>query len=377
LLALEIALWFSLGLWAFSALWAALNWLLVPPLSEDGAPNLPSLSVVVPARDEERWIGPAVESHCSQDYPGLQVIVVDDGSADRTPQILTELQGRYPNLEVLRGEPPREGWLGKPNALRQGLQKATGEMVLLADADVRYAQGTHRRAAAEMARGDLDMLVLLPHHEGTWGTELMVMHLDAIFLFGVPSFLYNATWFRAFALGAGAGNVIRRKALDDAGGIEAVKDEVIDDITLGRRVKALRGQLRVVKAFDDIRVQMYGSLREALEGFTKNLYAFIGFSPVGLGMLVGGVFYHGLPLGALLLAPWVPRALLLPAVSCIAIEIGLEVATCLWSRHRLWLAFLFPVRILLWTALMFKSAWRYHRRGLVWRGRVYGKRPSW
>jgi len=372
---LEAALWVSVGLWALSGAWALLNILLISglPTEQSGIP-LPSLSVVIPARDEEKWIEAAVASHCSQEYPDLEVVVVDDGSTDRTPEVLARLQERFPNLVVLQGEEPTGGWLGKTNALRQGLNRTSGDFVLIADADVRYAPETHRRAVAEMVRRELDMLVLLPHHEGPWGAELIVMHLDAIFLFAVPSFLYNASRPRGFALGAGAGNMIRREALDRAGGIEAVKGEIIDDIALGRRVKALRGRLRVVTAFDEVRVQMYGSFGEAFDGFTKNLYAFIGFGLWGVALGVGGLFYHCLPLGALAFAAWIPKPILLPAALAVSLELTLETATCVWSRHRLWLAPLFPVRIILWMALLVRSAWRYHRRGLVWRGRAYGKR---
>ena len=373
---LEAALWISFGLWALSGVWALLNVLLVSglPAEESGIP-LPSLSVVIPARDEAKWIKEAVESHCSQEYPDLQVVVVDDGSTDSTPEILSRLQARFPNLHVVHGHPPPEGWLGKPYAIHQGLAEARGELLIIADADVRYAPGTHRRAAAEMVRRDLDMLVLLPHHEGPWGAELVVMHLDAVFLFGMPSFLYNAPWLKPLAMGAGAGNMVRRAALDETGGMEALKDEVVDDIMLGRRVKALRGRLRVVKAFSEVRVQMYGSFSEAFAGFTKNLYAFLGFSPLkALTACAVGLIYHALPLAALVLAPLLPRSLVIPAALALALELALEATACLWSGHRLWLAPLFPLRLAVWTALIFRSAWRYHREGLVWRGRVYGKR---
>ena len=373
---LEAALWVSFGLWALSGVWALLNALLVSGLpAEQGGFPLPSLSVVIPARDEEGWIEATVESHCSQDYPDLQVVIVDDCSTDHTPEILGRLQERFPNLHVVRGHAPPEGWLGKPYAINQGLALARGEMVLIADADVRYAPGTHRRAVAEMALRNLDMLVLLPHHEGPWGAELVVMHLDAIFLFGMPSFLYNAPWLKVLAMGAGAGNLLRRAALDEAGGMEALKGEVVDDIMLGRRMKALSGRLRVVKAFHEARVQMYSSFSEACGGFTKNLYAFLGFSPLRvLAACAVGAIYHALPLAVLIVAPVLPTSLVVPAALALAFELTLEASACLWSGHRLWLAPLFPLRLAVWTALIFRSVWRYHQKGLVWRGRVYAKK---
>ena len=374
MLILETLLWFLAAAWGLTAVMALLNRLLLTPLPKEGtAAHLLPLSVVLPARNEEAGIEEAVVAHCTQDYPDLEVVVVDDGSTDSTPAILGRLSARFPNLRVIACGDPPEGWLGKPNALRAGLAATRGALVLFADADVVYGPGVHRRAASEMARSDLDILVFLPHQEGPCTVRLVVSALDAIGLYGVPSFLYNVQRLKGFGLGAGAGNLVRRSALEAAGGLEALRGEVVEDIAMGRRLKALRGKLRVVPAFDCVRVQMYASLGQALEGFTKNAYAFLGFSPLraALGLLAGFVISL-LPAVVLAMAPLVPPAILLPAAIAAGMGLALECWACLWSGHGPWLAPLYPVRGLLWMGIVVRSAWRYHTKGLIWRGRGYG-----
>ena len=122
----------------------------------------PPVSTVVPARDEERGIEGAVRSHLSQDYENLEVIVVDDRSSDRTPEILARLAKEDARLTVVTGVEPPDGWLGKPHALFEGTSRASGEILLLADADVRYEPSAVSDAVALMESRGFDFLALFP-----------------------------------------------------------------------------------------------------------------------------------------------------------------------------------------------------------------------
>jgi len=98
-------------------------------------PQSPSISVCVPARNEERDIEACLVSLLQQDYPDFEVIVIDDNSTDATPKILRSLKEQYPDLIILNGKPLAEGWYGKPFALHQATQRARGELLLCTDAD--------------------------------------------------------------------------------------------------------------------------------------------------------------------------------------------------------------------------------------------------
>jgi len=374
---LEILLWGVALFWALAAIHAVLNGLLIPRLPREAAKvALPFLSVIVPARNEEKGIGPALEGLCAQDHPNFEVVVVDDGSTDRTPEILEGLARRHSNLRVIGGVEPPTGWLGKPNAQRVGFENARGEVLLFVDADVRYAPGVLRRAASELEARRLDMLLLLSTLEARGLEHVLMSNLDAFTLYVSPAFLANVQALKGFAFGAGSGNLVRRGALQNSGGIEALRGEVVDDVAMGRRIKATGGRFRFVTAFPDVRVRMYDGLASAVEGFTKNYFAFFGFNPLLGAFLEGGnLAVHTLPAALLLLAPFLPLPPVIPALAASAFGAGLVLnsALCLWSGKPLWIAPLYPLRPLLWALILFRSARRYYRKGIVWRGRKYGR----
>src|SRR5689334_747802 len=111
-----------------------LNLRAVPKLLPQRPERTPFVSILVPARDEERIIGETVRAFLAQDYPAFEVIVVDDRSSDDTPRILASFND--PRLVVIRGEETPEGWLGKPWALHQAAARARGELLMFVDADV-------------------------------------------------------------------------------------------------------------------------------------------------------------------------------------------------------------------------------------------------
>jgi glycosyltransferase involved in cell wall biosynthesis len=124
----------------------------------------PSLSVVAPARDEERGVGESIRSMLAQDYPGpLEVVAVDDRSTDRTGQILESLRTEHPNLlSVQRVAQLPDGWLDKNHALAVGAAEALADWLLFTNADVRFAPACFRKALDYATGNGLDHLTLAP-----------------------------------------------------------------------------------------------------------------------------------------------------------------------------------------------------------------------
>ena len=373
---LLIYAWLIAAWWAFALVNLILNRLLVPTLKPGRETALPPLSVIIPARNEERDIEEAVSSHCNQGYPGLEVIVVDDGSTDRTPEILQRLALRHENLKILEGKPLPPGWLGKPNAQNQGVDAATGEYLLFCDADVVYAPGTHRLAVGEMENRDLDVLLLLPCQKGKGFWEpLVVSFLDAFSGYGAPIHLVNIPALRSMAFGLGAGNLARREAFEAVGGMEALRGEVLEDVMMGKLLKRYRGRFRVVRAYEKVGLRMYRGLRESLEGFTKNYYSAFDRKPAraALWCLLDLSVHVVPPMLFLLSFPF-------SALSGLRFPMGLawcagvlcNLFTGIFARQPLWLAIVYPLRHLLWAWILFRSAVRTHRHGITWRGRRYG-----
>jgi chlorobactene glucosyltransferase len=339
--------------------------------------RLPFVSVVVPARNEERGIEEAVRSHLAQDYPDLEVVVVDDRSTDATGAILARLAAEHPRLRVISGVEPPAGWLGKPHALFQGTRAARGELLLLADADVRYVPDAVGQAVALLESERFDLIALFPRLEmrGFWENVLMA-YLPVSYFLG-PAFLLNSDRQRRFAAGAGAGMLVRAASYRAAGGHEALRASVIDDLHLASRVRRAGGRCRMVRADRAMRLRMYRGFREIVDGFTKNVaYVFEG----GWGALLAATTAYSflawsLPAAVLIasaVGAVVPRTDLVLAGVAVVSMLAARAGIALFLDYPLWPALTHPCMAAVWIGIMARSfAWRFLRREMRWRGRTY------
>jgi chlorobactene glucosyltransferase len=342
---------------------------------------LPRVSVVIPARDEAAEIERTVRSHLAQDYPALHVVVVDDRSSDGTGEIVAAIAREDPRVTLVCGSEPPEGWLGKPNALWLGARDADGDLILFADGDVRYHPRALSEAVALMEDRRLDLLAFFPRLEarGFWENVLMPYLAVAVFL-GL-GFLARVRRC-PIAMGAGAGNLIRRRAYDAVGGHGALRDSVVDDVRLACTVKRAGFRVAAFRAEDRVFVRMYPGFRGVWNGFTKNVaWVYGGF---------GGVLLFGLMvlLLAVSIAPAVVLALaavgasipardvvLAAAVFASSILVRGALATALGSP--LWPALTHPIMAAVWAGLMGRSLFqRFIRRRLTWRGREFDARRA-
>jgi chlorobactene glucosyltransferase len=332
---------------------------------------------VIPARNEARGIGEALRSHLAQDYPNLEVIVVDDRSSDGTPEILARLRTEDPRLRVVSGSEPPPGWLGKPHALFEGAARARGEVLLFADADVRYAPTAISASVAMLEAGGIDLLALFPRLEmrGFW-ENVLLQYLAVSYFFG-PAFWVNSDSQSRYAAGGGAGMLVRAAAYRAAGGHDALRASVIDDVGLAIRVKRSGGRCRMAMADDLVSVRMYRGFREVVEGFTKNMaYVFEG----GLGVFLAfSTFFTFLAwtlpaivLGAAAVGAAVPRRDVVLAAAVFGVTAATRAAMAVFLRYPLWSALTQPLMAAVWAGITVRSlARRFLRRQLVWRGRRY------
>jgi chlorobactene glucosyltransferase len=340
---------------------------------------------VVPARDEEGAIEAAVRSHLAQDYPDflVEVVVVDDRSSDATGRILDGIAASTPRLRVVHGVEPPEGWLGKPHALHQGVSRAQGELLLLADADVRYAPNALREGVALLQARGLDLLALFPRLEmrGFWENVLMP-YLPVSFFFGA-GVLLNTDLQRRWAVGAGAGMLLRRTAYDRAGGHAAIRSSVIDDLNLAMRIRQSGGRCRFARADDGrMAIRMYRGYREVRDGFTKNIaWAFEGV--VGIVLALATLFSIAawvapplVLLAALLGTPVPPNDAALAGFATGGIVVA-RLIMALALRYPAWTALTQPLMALAWLEMIARSfVRRYLRREVEWRGRRYDARGA-
>ncbi len=213
----------------------------------------------------------AVESVAAQQGVA-EILVVDDQSRDRTGAILEELKAGIPSLRVLRIESLPEGWVGKPHALAAGARLARGEWLLFTDADVEHLPGS---LAALLERAESEQAGLLSVSPGqrtvTWWEKsvipLVYTRLARLYRFEEVSDPQSSA-----AAANGQYLLIRREVYERAGGHEAVRNEILEDVELARRVKAAGGKLVFLPGAEWVVTRMYRSFGEMWRGWTKNLF---------------------------------------------------------------------------------------------------------
>lgn len=366
--------------WLIAVVWCVRTRVLmrrlgeVPNLAEvqwDLSPtNAPGLIVVVPAKDEAETIRPAMETLLDQDYPWLRIVAVDDRSTDATGAILEELAAAHPGkLDVVHLTETAEGWIGKTFAMEVATQRSRSEYILFTDADVWFSPSILRRAltCAEMTAAD--HLVVAPTAvTKTWGERTVISFLQMMAMWASRPWRVADARTKWDLAAAGAFNLVRREALEDLGGLAPQRLAIVEDITLGRRVRAAGMRQRLVFAPGLVLVHWAPGAFGLIRGMTKNLFALANFrlSLAGLAMAPMVVLFV-LPVAAL---GWWPTILPgLIALSCMTVcyRILSEI-----THIPAWYGWLYPLGMaaVFWAMLrsIVVTLWR---RGVVWRGTLY------
>jgi len=234
----------------------------------------PLISVIVPARNEERSIRSCVESISASDYPDFEVIVVDDRSDDATLELARAIPSNHARrVVVVPGHPLPKGWMGKPWACAQGVKEAQGDLLLFTDADTIHAPELLGQAVAGMIEDEADALTLLGQQiMETFWERLVQTHVMAAMIFRFPNpgkTLPPERWRDAIANGQFM--LFERGAYEEIGGHEAVKREVVEDQRLAQILCRSGKRLTMRAAETTFATRMYRSFGELIEGWSKNL----------------------------------------------------------------------------------------------------------
>lgn len=336
--------------------------------------RFPRVSILLPARNEEAVIGKCVRSLLAQDYPDFEVLVLDDGSTDGTAEQLAALAKEDSRLRVLAGRPLPEGWLGKHWACRQLADAATGDLFLFTDADTVHHPQALRAGVAAMQAEQADLMSgFLRQQLHTWGERLTVPTVFWCFFSFLPIPLAHRIRAPGLSLTNGQWMLFRRAAYQAVGGHEAVRQSPIDDIMLGRQVKAKGLRWRVVDAGDYVSCRMYPGFRAAVEGFTKNLFAVFDFRLAEyLFVWVWMLLVTVEPLAVL--ASWplgVGRAIFAPWLAALAVAEMLVLWGTAMARLRfpVYLALLYPMNVAVLFYVALRSLFFTATGRATWRGR--------
>jgi len=251
-----------------------------PKISDD---KLPFISVLIPARNEEHNIAQIVNSLLVQDYPSYEVIVLNDNSDDRTGEILLEIQGSHPELKILNGKPLETGWTGKCFACKQLYDASTGDYILFTDADTLHNPNSLRDSVTIALSRNADMVTLFPKMRMVSFAEKLIMPMlwfTAMLL--LPFYFVDKKGFLKFSIGIGPFMLFKRSAYKAIGGHDSVKNAIVEDVWLARKIKEHGMQLIVEDGQHMLSVRMYRNFKEIWNGFSKNIFAGFEFSSIAL-----------------------------------------------------------------------------------------------
>jgi hypothetical protein len=370
-------------IWLVPALQLALHFSEVADLTQPewNPPRdtaLPSLTIVVPARNEEAEIEAALRSLLQLNYPQYQVVAVDDRSTDQTGAIMERLAAEPSSagkLRVLHVRDLPSGWLGKVHAMWLGsqtsaTQQTSSDWLLFTDADCVFHPDSLRRAMHYATKTSTDHLVLFPTaHMKTLGESMMIGFPQVMSSFAMRPWKVRDPKARDH-IGVGAFNLLRRSAYDAIGTYEKLRLEVVDDLTLGETIKKAGLRQDVVFGRDLVSLRWAVGAAGVVANLEKNLFAFLKFR-VSLVLAVCALtfFLCVFPFLGVILAHGWAKASFAAAVALIALVYTLS-GRLMGTSALLFLTC--PIAALVFEFAALQSAFLALRDGAItWRGTKY------
>jgi hopene-associated glycosyltransferase HpnB len=357
----------SLLIWLYLFFAHGKFWQSAPELAPATPPEFPDVDIVVPARDEAATIGRVLGSLIAQDYAGkFRVILVDDNSTDGT----AALAGAAARLTVISLDSKPAGWSGKLWALSQGVAASQAPVLLFTDADIVHDPRHLSSLVAKLLQSRLDLVSEMVRLECSSFAERAL----------VPAFVYFFQMLYPFnkvndplspvAAAAGGTVLIRRETLQRIGGIDSIKNFLIDDVALAKAVKT-SGSIFLGHSGLAASIRPYPKFADIWLMIARTAFTQLGYSAALLT----------LTLLALCMVWWVPAAAILLGSgwqrACGVVAFGLSALSYLptltrYRRSPLW-ALALPLIALFYMAATFGSAVNYWRgRGALWKSRAYG-----
>ena len=371
---LTLLAWLIALTWLWKVIAAAFGLPRVPNLLEPkhnlSPAGSPSITVIVPARNEAADIAATLHSLLAQDYPNLHIIAVNDRSTDQTGAIIDSIATRHPaKLRALHITELPPGWLGKTHAMALAARQAPTDYLLFTDADVLFHPTTLRLALANAVATHADHLVLVPTTLIKRWDEAAILGFFQLFsLWAARPWRIADPKAKRDVLGIGAFNLLRRSAYLEIGGFESLRMEIIEDIGLGRRIKRAGLAQRIAFGRGLVSLHWASGIGGLVSVMTKNLFSafrfYIGLALIGCLWLLA---FCVAPTPGLFFAPTRIPAILTLAAAAYAYR--------LLSRHSAistWNALFFSFSALVFAfALLRSMLMTYRQRGVIWRGTFY------
>jgi len=335
----------------------------------------PLVSILIPARNEERNIERCLDSLRSQVYKNYEILVLNDNSTDHTLDILNRVAAEDSRVRVFNGKPLPDDWYGKPFALHQLTQEARGEILVFTDADTVHTPTSIAWAVTNLQGLNADMVSgYVGQIFKSFGEIVTIPLMFFLTGFAIPLFLNRFVKVPWFAAAIGQFIVVKRNVFDAIGGCETFRKKTSEDIYMSRYIKSKGYNTRFLNITEHVKCRMYHGYHSAVEGIGKNIFDFLGKSSTLMFFLIIAVFFFlffPFPLLFFCMAYSSPWTLHIFAV--VALYTLTWVFMFLGQRLNWWYGFLWP---LFFLNLIYLAAWSWFRtlsgRGFIWKDRVVG-----
>jgi chlorobactene glucosyltransferase len=251
----------------------------------------PLVSVLIPARNEEKNIETCLESLLKQDYPNFEIIVLDDNSKDRTHELVGAMAAKDGHIKLIKGELLPEGWAGKPFACHQLAENANGSWLLFIDADTKSEPDMLRSTLALAIELKLSLLSGFPRQMAESLPEKIALPIMYFIIMSwLPFWWLHRSIGHRPSLTIGQYLLFRRDEYWRIGGHLAVKDKILEDVWLGVETVRQGGRHLAVDLSTVFNCRMYRTIGAMWEGFVKWIYSVAALSPIALVGLLAAVF---------------------------------------------------------------------------------------
>ncbi|MDX1441377.1 MAG: glycosyltransferase [Nitrosopumilaceae archaeon] len=247
----------------------------------------PLVSIILPARNEEEYIAKCLDTLIDQDYPNYEIIAIDDSSQDKTGNIIATYSKQNSKVIHVSAQPKPEGWMGKNWACIEGYKKATGELLLFTDADTKHANNVISLAVNHLLAFNLDALTAIPKMISIdWWTKI-TLPMISTFLHTRFSAIRVNDPSKKTGYFFGSFFIIKRETYEKVGTHEGVKQEIIEDGALGKKVKESGHKMKMVRA-DHLIEAVWARDRETLWNALKRLMVPLYLQSHGIAV---GIFF--------------------------------------------------------------------------------------
>jgi glycosyltransferase involved in cell wall biosynthesis len=340
----------------------------------------PKVSIILPARNEEEFIGKCIDSLIQQDYTNYEIIVIDDSSDDSTNKIICEYAKKNPKIIPVSAQRKPDGWMGKNWACMEGYKKATGKLLLFTDADTKHSQNVISLAVSHLHSFDLDALSVIPKMRVMDFWTRITLPMISTFLHTRFSAIRVNDPTKKTAYFFGSFFIIKLETYKDVGMHEGVKHEIIEDGALGKKVKESGHKMKLVRGehlIEAVWARDKNTLWNALKRLMIPLYLQSGNIAVGVFFAVSFLLFIPFPIlaysvlsGLKTMSFWVLFITSVVASVMIYIAAVIEVKKLLQSR--LYDALFAPIGSLV-VILGFLSGLLDAKKNssVSWRGRKY------